>query len=157
MSWWVVRYSPCSQQAYFGWGIKGVGHSEIPVYIDMLEIRGTLNVRLLLAPTPPFVRTATFSFTRLPYFDISAAPLKKGAFNAMELPGMKTFVQKSIADVAKSFVRPESFTMDVDRLLLGQDASLKTHTVGVLHVIIHSAEGLRKTDVMGGCRRKRGY
>jgi hypothetical protein len=43
-------------QAYFGWGVKGIGNSEIPVYIDVLQIKGTVNMRLLLSATPPFVR-----------------------------------------------------------------------------------------------------
>jgi Ca2+-dependent lipid-binding protein len=129
--------------------VKGVGKSEIPVYIDVLGVKGTINVRLLLSATPPFVRTATFSFPCLPEFDISAKPLRRGSFNAMELPGMKTYVQKSIAEVAKAFVRPESYSIDVDRLLLGREASLRTHTVGVLHIVLHGAEDLPKTDTVG--------
>jgi Ca2+-dependent lipid-binding protein len=120
------------------------------VYIDVLSIKGTLNLRLLLSATPPFVRTATFSFVTLPEFDISAKPLRQGAFNAMDLPGMKTFVQKSIAEVAKAFVRPESYSIDLDRLLLGREASLRTQTVGILHIIVHNAQDLPKTDTMGG-------
>lgn len=130
-------------------GVKGVGKTEIPVYIDVLGIKGTINVRLLLSATPPFVRTATFSFSSLPDFDISATPLRRGAFNAMELPGMKWYVQKSIAAVAKTFVRPESYSIDVDRLLLGRESALRTQTVGVLQIIIHSASDLPKTDTMG--------
>ena len=67
----------------------------------------------------------------------------------MELPGMKTYVQKSIAEVAKTFVRPESYTIDVDRLLLGRESALRTQTVGILHIIIHSATDLPKTDTVG--------
>jgi hypothetical protein len=76
---------------YFGIGVKGIGRTELPVYIDMLAIKGTLNVRILLSATPPFVRTATISFPRLPEFDISAKPLTRSTFNAMSLPGMKPY------------------------------------------------------------------
>lgn len=76
---------------YFGVGVKGLGRTELPVYIDMLGIKGTINLRLLLSATPPFARTATVSFPRLPEFDISAKPLIRSAFNAMSLPGMKPF------------------------------------------------------------------
>lgn len=58
-------------------------------------------------------------------------------------------MQASILEVAEEFLRPKSYTMDVDRLLLGRDAALRTQTVGVLHMIIHSAENLPKTDAMG--------
>jgi hypothetical protein len=91
--------------AYFGVGVKGVGKTElrksveysqneaneIAVYIDMIKITGTINVRLLLSATPPFCRNATISFPTLPHFDISAKPLIKSAFNAMGLPGMRSY------------------------------------------------------------------
>nr|XP_019010216.1 uncharacterized protein I206_04684 [Kwoniella pini CBS 10737]OCF48997.1 hypothetical protein I206_04684 [Kwoniella pini CBS 10737] len=137
--------------AYFGWGIKGVAGSEIPVYIDVISIKGTVNLRLLLSATPPFIRNGTFSFPRLPEYDVSAHPLKKGAFNAMELPGMKQYVKQSITEVASSFVAPESYTLDLDRLLLGEESALRTHNIGVLRIIIHSAEGLPKVDTLGSC------
>jgi hypothetical protein len=152
---------------YFGIGVKGLGRTELPVYIDMLAIKGTINVRILLSATPPFASTATISFPRLPEFDISAKPLTRSTFNAMSLPGMKPYgesahslggaveadhaVQASIADVARTFVRPESYTLDVDRLLLGREAAFRTASIGVLHIIIHSAEGLPKVDTMGTC------
>ncbi|WWD03589.1 hypothetical protein V865_001643 [Kwoniella europaea PYCC6329] len=137
--------------AYFGWGIKGVAGSEIPVYIDVLSIKGTVNLRLLLSATPPFVRTGTFSFPKLPEYDVSAQPLKKGAFNAMEIPGMKQYVKQSITEVASAFVSPQSYTLDLDRLLLGQESALRTTNIGVLRIIIHNAEDLPKVDTMGSC------
>lgn len=57
----------------------------------MIKITGTVNVRLLLSATPPFCRNATISFPQLPHFDISAKPLIKSAFNAMGLPGMRSY------------------------------------------------------------------
>lgn len=57
----------------------------------MVRIKGTINLRLLLSATPPFVRSATFSFPKLPYFEISAKPLIRSAFNAMGLPGMRSY------------------------------------------------------------------
>lgn len=61
-------------------------------------------------------------------------------------------VQASIADVARAFVRPNSYTVDVERLLLGREATLRTASIGVLHIIVHSAEGLPKTDTVGECK-----
>jgi hypothetical protein len=81
--------------AYFGVGVKGIGKTELPVYVDMLSIKGTLNIRLLLSANPPFARTATISFPRLPEFDISAKPLTRSTFNAMQLPGMKPYGELS--------------------------------------------------------------
>jgi len=59
----------------------------------MIKITGTVNARLLLSATPPFCRNATISFPQLPHFDISAKPLIKSAFNAMGLPGMRSYGQ----------------------------------------------------------------
>lgn len=58
-------------------------------------------------------------------------------------------VRASIAEVAEAFVRPESYTLDVDRLLLGREAAMRTVAVGVLHLVVHSARDLPKTDTMG--------
>ncbi|KAK8853111.1 hypothetical protein IAR55_003812 [Kwoniella newhampshirensis] len=137
--------------SYFGIGVKGIGRSEVPVYIDVLSIKGTVNLRLLLSATPPFVRTGTFSLPSLPDYDISAKPLARGAFNAMDIPGMKTFVKASIKEVAEAFVRPKAYSLDLDRLLLGREASLRTSHLGVLRILIHGAEDLPKADSMGSC------
>ena len=154
--------------AYIGWGVKGIGKSEIPVYIDVLSIKGTVNLRLLLSATPPFVRTATFSFPHLPVVDLSAVPMRKHGFDAMGLPGMKSYgelwysalraypltlmvVQASIAEVVSAFVRPNSYSLDVERLLVGRESSLRTHSIGALQIIVHNAQGLRRTDTVGSC------
>ncbi|KAL1409964.1 hypothetical protein Q8F55_003963 [Vanrija albida] len=140
--------------AYFGWGIKGVGGSEIPVYIDVVEIKGKLLIRLLLTASPPFVRMATVTFLSMPEFNISARPLRSmgfGSINAMDLPLIKQYIQKSIAQVAGHFVRPKQYTMDVDRLLLGKDSNLRTSAIGILHVVIHGATDLPKADTVGSC------
>ncbi|EIW72275.1 hypothetical protein TREMEDRAFT_70665 [Tremella mesenterica DSM 1558] len=137
--------------AYFGIGIAGLKQTEAPVYIDILSLKGTINLRLLLSATPPFVRTGTFFFPKLPDFDISAKPLVRSAFNAFNLPLVKPYVMKSIVEVAQSFVAPRSYTLDVDRLLLGREASYRLMSVGVLQLIIHGAKDLPKTDTLGTC------
>lgn len=139
---------------HFGWGVRGVGGSEIPVYIDVVELRGTVRVRLLLSPSPPFAREASFSFVRMPDFDISARPLRThglGSFNAMDIPMLKTYIQKSIAQVAGAFVAPKHYHMDVERLLLGQDAALRTRAIGVFYIIIHGCHDLPRADTVGSC------
>ncbi|ODO05669.1 hypothetical protein I350_04728 [Cryptococcus amylolentus CBS 6273] len=138
--------------AFMGIGLKGVASAEVPVYIDVLYVKGTINVRLLLSPTPPFVKLGTFSLPTLPEFDIAANPLKKGSFNAMDLPLMKTYVKTSFASVLSSFLRPSTYTLDLDRLLLASaPSSLRLESVGCLHIIFHSATDLPKADTMGSC------
>jgi Ca2+-dependent lipid-binding protein len=113
------------------------------------------------------VRIGTFSFPSLPDFDIAARPLKKvgwGSINVMEMPLLKSYgkqvktlsslltldqVMKSVSKVAGAFVRPSSYTMDLDRLLLGKEASLRTSAIGVLQVQLHGATDLPKADTVG--------
>ena len=152
--------------SYFGVGVKGVGASEVPVYCDVVSIQGTvrlhihiwsmaegcqLNLRLLLTPTPPFARNATFSFPVFPEFEVSAKPLVSSSFNAMGIPGVRSYVHAAIADVVSAFVRPHSYSLDLDRLLLGREASLRTDAIGVLQISIHGAHDLLRADTMGSC------
>lgn len=107
----------------------------------------------------------------MPEYDISANPLKKGAFNAMDLPLMKPYgkrhifsitailsdltlssqVKASFKSVLSSFLHPQSYTMDIDRLLLGAESSNRTEHIGVLHIIFHGARDLPKADTVGSC------
>ncbi len=57
--------------------------------------------------------------------------------------------EKSIRKVADAFVRPNCYSLDLDRLLLGREASLRTAAIGALHIKIHRAKGLRSSDVIG--------
>lgn len=151
--------------------MKGLGKAEIPVYIDVLYVKGVINLRLLLSPTPPFITTGIFTLPSMPEYDISANPLKKGGFNAMNLPLMKPYgkchvssiiaisfnltqssqVKTSFKSVLSSFLHPHSYTMDIDRLLLGSESSYRTEHIGVLHIIFHGARDLPKADTMGSC------
>ncbi|KAJ9118636.1 hypothetical protein QFC22_003856 [Naganishia vaughanmartiniae] len=137
---------------YMGMGVKGLGGVEVPIWVTMMKITGTVHVRLLLSPDAPFVRNATISMPNIPEFDFSAKPIKEYAPDVIGLPLVKPYrftVAKSIREVCDDFVRPNSYTLDVDRLLLGQEASLRTQSIGVLHVRVHSAEGLKQSDTIG--------
>ena len=103
----------------------------------------------MLDPSPPFVRTGTITFPTLPLIEIAAAPLKRNLANAMKIPGLKTYVLGSIKRVAKAFVTPLAYTMDLDRLLTGAEGAVRTRNLGVLRIILHSAEGLRAADTNG--------
>lgn len=80
--------------ANFGTGIKNVGGFEMPVFVDVVELRGKVMVRLLLSAQPPFVRDATVTFSSMPEFEISARPLRSlgfGSVNAFKLPLLKQY------------------------------------------------------------------
>ncbi|KAJ9110691.1 hypothetical protein QFC19_001520 [Naganishia cerealis] len=134
---------------YMGMGVKGLGGVEVPIWATMLKITGTIHVRLLLSPDAPFVRNATISMPNIPEFDFSAKPIKEYAPDVIGLPLVKPYIAKSIREVCDNFVRPNSYTLDVDRLLLGQEAALRTQSIGVLHVRVHSAKNLKQSDTLG--------
>lgn len=88
-------------------------------------------MRLLLSPDVPFVRTATISLPNIPEFDFAAKPIKDYAPDVVGLPLVKPYSQsstlhlshgvnvihvvaKSIREVCDNFVRPNSYTLDVD-------------------------------------------
>ena len=80
-----------------------------------------VRLRLLLDPSPPFVRTGTITFPTLPLIEIAAAPLKRNLANAMKIPGLKTYVLGSIKRVATAFVTPLAYTLDLDVSLEGEE------------------------------------
>jgi len=108
-----------------------------------------MHVRLLLAPDVPFVRTASISLPQLPEFDLALKPIKDISLDFFGLPFLKPFMEKAILEVAGGFVRPNCYKLDVDRILLGQEAALRTEAIGVLHVRIHRAEDLKAADTFG--------
>ena len=143
---------------------------ESAIWIEMLKITGTvsthsglppirgnhspvaipqIHVRLLLSPDVPFVRTASISLPKLPDFDLAIKPVKDLSLDFFGLPFLKPFMEKAILEVADGFVRPNSYKLDVDRLLLGEEAALRTEAIGVLHIRIHRAEGLKAADTFG--------
>ncbi|KAG7562247.1 hypothetical protein FFLO_02333 [Filobasidium floriforme] len=134
---------------YMGIGMKGLGGGELPIWVEMLKITGTMHVRLLLAPDVPFVRTASISLPQLPDFDLAIKPIKDLSLDFFGLPFLKPFMEKAILEVADGFVRPNSYRLDVDRLLLGEEAALRTEAIGVLHIRVHRAEGLKAADTFG--------
>lgn len=60
-------------------------------------------------------------------------------------------VKASFKSVLSSFLHPHSYTLDIDRLLLGAESSSRTEHIGVLHIIFHGARDLPKADTMGSC------
>ncbi|CED82208.1 Ca2-dependent lipid-binding protein CLB1/vesicle protein vp115/Granuphilin A, contains C2 domain [Phaffia rhodozyma] len=138
---------------YFGVGLKGLGGVELPVWIDMVQVTGILRLRLLLDPSPPFVRTGTFYFPTLPVIDIAASPLKRhglGSMNAIKVvPGLRSYVLSCMTRVAKAFVKPECFTLDLDRILSGQEGMVRTKNIGIFMIRLHSAQNIRAADPNG--------
>ncbi|KAM0748362.1 hypothetical protein T439DRAFT_358908 [Meredithblackwellia eburnea MCA 4105] len=124
---------------HLGIGVKGF-RFELPVWVGVQGLHGRLRLRLQMVPDPPFVRHVKFSFPELPATEIAAHPLK--SFNLMTLPGFSPLILSSLNSVLENFRAPRSYTIDSSRFFLGSDVQMRTSSIGVVCLVIHSAAGL---------------
>lgn len=86
----------------------------------------------------------------MPRIEISAVPLNKRFLNVMSLPVISDFVYSSIKLTAREFCAPKSFTMDLSKMLVGDDTKKELNAIGVLVVHIDRAKGVRAADKLTG-------
>jgi hypothetical protein len=72
-------------------------------------------------PQPPFVKNVTFTLMGLPQVHVSAIPMTERGINVLNLPVISGFVNNSIAAAANEYVAPKSMSLDVGKLLVGDD------------------------------------
>lgn len=113
-------------------------------YADNL---GRLKIQLI--PDPPFVKLATFTFMGMPKIEIAAVPLNQRFFNVMNLPVISDFINSSIKTAAAEYVAPSNYTLDLSKILVGEDTKQELQAIGVLVVHIHSAESIIAADING--------
>ncbi len=99
-----------------------------------------------MIPDPPFVKNGTLTLLGLPKIDLSTIPLNARFFNVMNLPFVSQLVSFAIETVANDFIAPRSYTLDISKLLVGDDVKKETATMGVLMVSFHSATDVPKAD-----------
>lgn len=85
----------------------------------------------------------------LPRINISAVPLSSALPNVMNLPFISGFISSSINTAVAEYVAPKSVTLDLQRLISGDDIKKDTDAIGVLIVHIHMAKGVRRMDASG--------
>ncbi|WEW60798.1 hypothetical protein PRK78_006286 [Emydomyces testavorans] len=130
-------------------GIKGLFGIPLPVFTELIEVVGTVRIRVQLTPQPPFAKTLTFSLMGLPHVRAGCIPMVKRGVNILNLPIISNFVNYAIGAAASLYVAPKSMTLDLAQLLQGDDIQKETLAVGVLWVRIHRAVGLSKQDKRG--------
>ncbi|KAL8941583.1 MAG: hypothetical protein Q9211_001766 [Gyalolechia sp. 1 TL-2023] len=99
-----------------------------------------------LCPDPPFVALCTFTLLGQPKVELSCVPLTRKGLNIMNLPLVSSFVQDSIDAALAEYVAPKSLTLDLKRMLVGDDFKKDVTAYGVLVVRIISAVGFKKGD-----------
>ncbi|RKP26030.1 hypothetical protein SYNPS1DRAFT_28259 [Syncephalis pseudoplumigaleata] len=128
-------------------GVKGLAGVTVPAFVELLTCVGTCRIRLQPSADPPFVRLGNFTLMRRPRIDISVKPLR--TVNIMNLPLISNYILYCINIVVDRFVWPKSYTLDIGKLVLGDDVPHNSNTVGVVRVTFHSARALRNADVLG--------
>ncbi|KAI0672484.1 hypothetical protein C8Q78DRAFT_1027516 [Trametes maxima] len=131
-------------------GLKGLLGIRVPVWVEITGVVGTARARLQLIPEPPFVKTTLLSLMGLPRITISAVPLNRALPNVMDLPFVSGFISSALDTAAAEYVAPKSLTLDLQRLISGDDIKKDTEAIGVLVVHIHRATGVKAMDATGG-------
>lgn len=89
------------------------------------------------------------SLMGLPRITIAATPLSRALPNVMNMPFISGFISSSIDTAVAEYVAPKSLTIDLQRLISGDDIKKDTDAIGVLVVHIHRARDVRSMDANG--------
>lgn len=127
-------------------GLRNVLGIPIPVWVEVHGIIGKARVRIQLLPDPPFVKNMTLTLLGMPKVDLKTIPITSHFINVMNLPFVDQIVAYAIKTVAKDFIAPRSYTLDLSKLMIGDDVKKETAAIGVLMVALHRADNLPRTD-----------
>ncbi|EEQ84909.1 C2 domain-containing protein [Blastomyces dermatitidis ER-3] len=130
-------------------GIKGLFGVPLPVFTELIQLIGTVRLRLQMTPDPPFAKTLTFSLMGVPHVRAGCVPMVKRGVNILNLPLISNFVNYAIKTAASMYVAPKSMCMDLRMLLQGDTIQKDTLALGIMWVRIHRATGLSKQDKRG--------
>lgn len=90
------------------------------------------------------------SLMGLPRITISVVALSRVLPNVMNMPFISGFISSSIDTAVAEYVAPKSLTLDLQRLISGDDIKKDTDAIGVLVVHIHRAVDVKRMDMSGG-------
>jgi Ca2+-dependent lipid-binding protein len=130
-------------------GIKGLFGVPLPIFVELQELVGTIRLRLMLTPEPPFAKNLTFTLMGVPHVQAGCVPMISTGVNILNLPLISNFVNYAIAAAASLYVAPKSMSLDLKAMLQGDDITKDTQAMGVMWVRIHRAVGLSKQDKRG--------
>ncbi|TVY49638.1 Meiotically up-regulated protein 190 protein [Lachnellula occidentalis] len=136
-------------QLVFYLGIKGFFGVPLPIFVELQELVGTVRLRLQMSPEPPFLKALTFTLMGLPKVQAGCVPMLETGINILNLPLISNFVNYAIGAAANEYVAPKSMTLDMGKLLQGDDIQKDVEALGVLWIRIHKATGLSKQDRRG--------
>ncbi|KAI9844546.1 MAG: hypothetical protein M1837_005505 [Sclerophora amabilis] len=136
-------------QLVFYLGIKGLFGVPLPIWVELQGLVGTVRIRLQMAPEPPFLKALTFTLMGLPQVQAGCIPMVEKGVNILNLPLISNFVNYAIGAAANMYVAPKSMSLDLGKMLSGDDVQKEVEALGVLWIRIHKAVGLSKQDKRG--------
>jgi Ca2+-dependent lipid-binding protein len=136
-------------QLVFYLGVKGLFGVPLPIWVELQGLVGTVRLRLQMSPEPPFLKALTFTLMGLPKVEAGCMPMLERNVNILNLPLISKFVNYAIGAAANEYVAPKSMTLDMGKLLQGDDIQKDTEALGILWIRIHKAVGLSKQDRRG--------
>ncbi|KAH7149835.1 hypothetical protein B0J13DRAFT_548931 [Dactylonectria estremocensis] len=136
-------------QLIFYLGIKGLFGVPLPIWVELIGLVATARIRIQLTPDPPFLKTMTFTLMGLPKVQAGCTPMIEKGVNILNLPLISNFVNWAIGAAASMYVAPKSMTLDLSKMLQGDDIKKETLALGVVFVRIHKATDLSKQDQRG--------
>ncbi|KAI1506323.1 hypothetical protein F5X99DRAFT_130921 [Biscogniauxia marginata] len=136
-------------QLVFYLGIKGLFGVPLPIWVELIGLVGTVRLRLQMSPQPPFLKAVTFTLMGLPKVEAGCTPMIERGVNILNLPLISNFVNWAIMTAAGMYVAPKSMTIELGKMLQGDDIQKETNAMGILFIRIHKAVGLSKQDRRG--------
>ncbi|KAI2473387.1 hypothetical protein F4781DRAFT_189862 [Annulohypoxylon bovei var. microspora] len=136
-------------QLVFYLGVKGLFGIPLPIWVELVGLVGTVRLRLQMTPEPPFLKAVTFTLMGIPKVDAGCTPMIERGVNILNLPVISNFVNWAIKAAAGMYVAPKSLTLDLGKMLTGDDIQKETSALGILFIRIHKATGLSKQDRRG--------
>ncbi|KAF6814924.1 c2 domain protein [Colletotrichum sojae] len=136
-------------QLVFYLGVRGLFGVPLPIWVELQGLVATARIRLQLTPEPPFLKTLTFTLMGIPKVQAGCTPMIEKGVNILNLPLISNFVNWAIGAAASMYVAPKSMTLDLSKMLQGDDIKKETLALGLLFIRIHKAVGLSKQDRRG--------
>ncbi|KAI0137408.1 hypothetical protein BJ170DRAFT_699423 [Xylariales sp. AK1849] len=136
-------------QLVFYLGIKGLFGVPLPIWVELTGLVGTVRLRLQMTPEPPFLKAVTFTLMGVPSVQAGCTPMIERGVNILNLPVISNFVNWAIKAAASMYVAPKSMSLDLSKMLAGDDIQKETNSLGIIFIRIHKATGLSKQDRRG--------
>jgi len=103
------------------------------IWVELKGLIGTVRLRVQMTPQPPFIKNVTFTLMGLPQVQVSAVPMTERGINVLNLPLISGFVNNSIAAAANEYVAPKSMSLEVGKMLVGDDIKKGTPKANSSH------------------------